>query len=285
MIMNESKLSCCIIIVTHNSEKHIHKAMECIRRQTYPAERIIIVDSGSSNPSYLLTYRQQEDVTIVLAQKDIGFCKGNNIGMSKLPSRCDYVFFLNPDAFLSSTFLEQAMAFMENPQNKLCGALTGMILGYDIQANKPTGMYDSTGVFQKWYGQWYDRSQGHAYQAGQYQKNEEVPAICGAVLFCRKTALDSVLIRENEVLDNTFYMYKEDIDLSIRLRKQGWKLMFLPELIAYHCRGWQKNRSKMPRQLRLASARNELRLHGRQKSPIPLAYSLLKYTAVKLLNL
>lgn len=283
--MNKQSPHCAIIIVTHNSEQHIDKALACINRQTRPAARIIVVDSGSRDPSYLRKYEQQPNVDITLAAGDIGFCRGNNIGMAKVPANCGYVFFLNPDAFLTPTYLEKAIAFMESPENARYGALTGTVLGYDIASDKPTGTYDSTGIFQKWYGQWYDRGQGKPYQAGEYQEPEEVPAICGAVLFCRKRALDDVLLRGNEVLDNTFYMYKEDIDLSIRLRQKDWKLAFTPQLTAYHCRGWVRDRSKMPREFRLASARNELLLHRRLKAPVPIAYSLLKYAAVKFLDM
>lgn len=279
------KATCSIIIVTHNSELHIPKAVQCAQSQTTPPKQIIIVDSGSKDCSYLTPYMKQNDIEVIIAQKDIGFCKGNNIGMSKVKPSTDYVFFLNPDAFLTPTFLEHAIDFMELPQNANVGALTGIVLGYDIHGDKPTGKYDSTGVFRKWYGNWYDRDQGDVYSNEKYKTYEDIPAICGAVLFCRKKALDSVLIRKSEVLDNSFFMYKEDIDLSIRLRKNNWKLIFFPKIIAYHCRGWQRDRSKMPRELRLVSARNELRIQAKTFSPIPLAYSLVKYAAVKFLDL
>lgn len=283
--MNKSAPTSAVIIVTHNSEQHIDKALACIKQQTCPATHIILVDSGSCDPSYLHRYESYPNIDITYAKGDIGFCKGNNIGIGKIPAGCDYVFFLNPDAFLTPTFLEKAIAFMESPENQQCGALTGTILGYDIDIDRPTGAYDSTGVFQKWYGHWYDRGQGQKYEPEKYAVQEEVPAICGAVFFCRKKSLDTVLLRGNEVLDNTFYMYKEDIDLSIRLRQIGWKLVFIPQLTAYHCRGWVRDRSKMPRELRLASARNELILHKRLKAPLPIAYSLLKYAAVKLFDM
>src|SRR5262249_49063606 len=160
--------------------------------------------------------------------------------------------------------------FMGNQNNKDCGALTGTILGYDIAKDKPTGKYDSTGVFRKWYGHWYDRGQGKDCHPQKYAKKEYIPAICGALFFCRKEALDSVLIRDKEIFDNTFFMYKEDIDLSLRLRNEGWKLAFVPHLVAYHCRGWYKERKRVPRILRMCSARNELFIHKRSREPIPL---------------
>jgi GT2 family glycosyltransferase len=174
---------------------------------------------------------------------------------------------------------------MENPLHHRCGALTGTTLGYDIVADKPTGKYDSTGVFHTWYGHWFDRGQGQACQSSLYDRKESIPAICGAIYFARKKALDTVMLRNYEVFDNSFYMYKEDIDLSLRLRRKRWTLDFVPDLIAYHCRGWNRDRSKMPRELRLCSAKNELIIHTRNFMPVPTFYAVCKYAAVKLLDM
>lgn len=276
--------SCSIIIVTHNSEKYIHKAMESVNQQTCQPAQILLIDSGSAHTTYLNSYSSQPNVQLIVNQKDIGFCRANNLAMNHLLPLTDYVFFLNPDAMISSSFLEEAIAYMENPVNQQVGALTGKLLGYHIEKNCPTGRYDSTGIFHKWYGKWYDRGQGEFVRHHPYNKQESIPAICGAVYFCRKAALDTIFLRGNEVFDSTFYMYKDDIDLSLRLRAKGWDLKYLPSLLAYHCRGWNPDRKKMSKSFRLYSAWNELRIHARSKQIIPSAYSLCKYAAVKFFN-
>jgi GT2 family glycosyltransferase len=281
--MKESPF-CSIVIVTHNCERYVRKAMESVNAQTKQPGQIIIVDSGSSTSAYLEAYADQPNVVLVLDTDDIGFCKANNIAMTRLPQKTDYVFFLNPDAMIVPTFLEEAIAYMERPENHQVGALTGKVLGYDIEAGKPSGRYDSTGIFHKWYGKWYDRGQGEYIEQELYNQEETVPAICGAVFFCRKKALDTILLRGKEVFDNTFFMYKDDIDLSLRLRAQKWSIRYVPTLLAYHCRGWNRDRRKMPKRLRLYSAWNELRIHARLRSPLRVAYSLCKYAAVKFLN-
>lgn len=276
---------CSVIMVTYNSQLHLPKAMECLEKQTRLPNEIVLVDTGSKNHDYLIPYQHNPRVKVVMAEKESGFCKGNNIGMAHVSKTSDYVFLLNPDAFLTEGYLEQAIAFMEKPEHAKCGALTGSTLGYDLAADCPTGKYDTTGIFKTWYGRWYDRSQGHFLQSDLFSTQEHVPAICGAVFFCRKRALEEVMLRGNEILDNTFYMYKEDIDLSLRLRSRGWDLLFLPNLVAYHCRGWKANRSKMPRKMRLCSARNEFRLQVRCFCFIGIVYSGIKIFCVKLLDL
>lgn len=277
-------MNVAVIMVTHNSARYLEKAMECLQKQTLFPRQIIIIDSGSYDTEYLFRYNQHENITLMLSKRNIGFCQANNLGMTLVNSECNYILFLNPDTFLSPTFIEGAFAFMEDPNNKRCGALTGTLLGYDIDSGTPTGRYDSTGIFHTWYGNWFDRAQGQECSTQAFTTQENVPAICGALMFCRKSALESILINEKEVFDNKFGMYKEDIDLSCRLRKAKWLLTHCPHLSAYHCRGWNRNRALVPHHLRVLSARNELRLHMRLKSPIKTLYSFAKYSVVNWLD-
>lgn len=270
-----------IIIVTHNSENYFDQCMHCLVTQSTPPSQIIIIDSGSQNPQYLEKYQHNPNVQIHVSKENIGFCQGNNLGFSFVLPNIDYVLFLNPDAFLTSTFIEQAFLYMRT--NQSVGALTGLLLGYDLHQRKPSGKIDSSGIFRTWYGRWYDRSHGEEHQQSQFSHAESVPALCGALMFCRKAALDSVALKPNQVMDPAFFMYKEDIDLSVRLRKKGWELKLIPLLVAHHCRGWQKIRSQVPKQFRLLSAKNEMRLHARMRSPCVI-YSALKYLSVKFLN-
>jgi GT2 family glycosyltransferase len=176
------------------------------------------------------------------------------------------------------------VAIMDDPANARVGALGGALLGFDIAAGQATGRWDSTGIFQTWYGKWYDRGQGAACEAlsGEPHSLERVPALCGALLFCRWSALQEVLLRGAEVFDGTFFMYKEDIDLSLRLRRKGWAVAFCGGLHCYHGRGW-KGRGKMSALSKFLSARNELRVCFRNRGK-GLVYSSLKFLFVCLVQ-
>lgn len=271
-----------VIIVTYNCPRHLKRNMQSLMGQIKKPDQIIIVDNNSTDASYLEEYGGV--ATIIRNTKNAGFCFANNQGIKALDPRTTYVLFLNPDAFLTKPFIQDALAFMERPENQKVGALTGMLLGYDEKEEKPTGLYDSTGIFCTPYGKWFDRDQGQPINERLYQKTEEVPALCGALMLCRKAALQQAAFKDASVWDDTFFMYKDDIDLSLRLRKSGWKLVFEPTLVAYHCRGWNKNRSQMSKDSRLASALNEVRTHWRSNAYQCLPYSLLKYVAVKFFN-
>jgi len=271
--MKKERAFCAVVIVTYDSERFITKAMHALKDQTRAADQIVIVDSGSKDPSYLTPLAR--DAKVLLGGQDIGFCAANNLGVLEVDLRTDYVLFLNPDTFLSPIFLEKALDFME--QRVECAALTGITYGYDIDRDEPTGLYDSTGIFRTWYGRWFDRAQNERVVKGRFSKAESVPAICGALLLCRKSMLPS------KVFDPKLFMYKEDVDLCLRLRKEGHTLFFVPDLSAYHCRGW-KSRNRMARRWRLLSARNGLIVAWRERSFVALIYRFLQYVVVKVLN-
>lgn len=275
--------TCAVIIVTHNSHSYIDKCMDCLFKQTRLPTQIILVDSGSKDLIYLQGYAYHPLVLFYAARNNVGFCRGNNLGLSLVNEDIDYILFLNPDAFISPNFIENAIHYMNDPQNKEIGAMTGLLLGYDIQKDCPSGTVDSSGIFKTWYGRWYDRHQGQPYLVETGMKEEDVPALCGALIFARRKALMEILLKPNELWDNSFYMYKEDIDLSLRLGKKGWKVKFVPQLVAFHCRGWQKKRYQVPKHLRLLSAKNEIKVSLRTHSP-SMIYSSIKYLCVKFFN-
>ena len=273
------KNRCAVIIVTYNNEKHVAKCMNALQQQTVPPYQIILVDTGSKDLSYLEQY--QEQARIIQAEPESGFCVGNNLGYLAVDPSVDAVLFLNPDAFLFPDYIENGLDYLNH--NSDVGAITGLTLGYDFEANKPTGLIDTTGIFSTWYGKWYDRGQGTPYSPSLAPTTQPVPAICGAVFFGRKSALDQTRI-DREVMNSSFFMYKEDIDLSLRLKEKKWQLIYVSHLKAYHCRGWDQNRKAMPRKYRLCSARNDLRINWGRKHAVGSLYSLTKLLAVKVLN-
>jgi len=266
-----------IIIVTHNSQLLLPRCIEAIDRQSYGANQVIIVDSGSGDTAYLdeLSHRPH---FVVLKYGNIGFATANNRGLACVDSKCDYVLILNPDTFLCVSALKRSVETME----RLPGVaiLTGLLEGYDIKTDCSTGKIDSSGVFRRWYGRWYDRKQGKNIEEISLEAGY-VPAICGAYMFCRVSAVKEEL---PELFDASFFMYKEDIELCVRLSGQGCTFYFTPEIRAFHCRGWNQQRKMISREARLMSARNEIRLYKKHPSPY-LVWAWSKYLVVNVFNI
>ena len=110
---------------------------------------------------------------------------------------------------------------------------------------QPTNLIDSGGIKKTWYGRYYDFYQGKKAQDFKKLYNREYESlICGAFMFCRKKAFIERM-ESSGIWDESFFIYKEDIELSLYTKSQGWRLMIFPEYSAFHCRGWNKSRSNV----------------------------------------
>ncbi len=268
-----------VIIVTHNAESVLPHCLASLRAQTLQPASVVLVDSGSDNTDYLESYGEQGPIH-VLFEENIGFSRANNCGYASLQSSVDFVLFLNPDAFPEPESIERAIDYLLVHDD--VGCVGGRLRGFDQIRQQPTGLLDSTGVFRKWYGCWYDRGQGKP-DDSRYNRPEDVPAVCGAFLACRKTMLDQVGAAAGVVFDPDFFLYKEDIELCLRIRQCKWRIVYLPDVHVYHCRGWG-NRRRIPYQQRLVAAGSELLLYRKHPS-IYMVWALAKYGLVRWLRL
>jgi N-acetylglucosaminyl-diphospho-decaprenol L-rhamnosyltransferase len=266
-----------VVIVTHNSSAVLESCLVHLDKQTIPAQEVIVVDSGSSDTAYLQPLSSRGGLRLVTTD-NIGFGRANNLGFQLLRGVEEgMVVFLNPDTFLPPDFFAQAVGVLnENPG---AGAISGKLLAFDVLSMKATGKIDSAGIYRHWYGRWYDRGQGKQ-DVGQYDLIASPPALCGALLCCRLKALEPF---GETVFDPDFFLYKEDIDLCLRLRKNGWTLIYDPRLIAYHCRGWSRRRHSVAYALRLTAASSEVLLCKKHPGP-QLFWAWSKYLAVRLLR-
>jgi N-acetylglucosaminyl-diphospho-decaprenol L-rhamnosyltransferase len=270
--MNKKEI--LVIIVTYNSELFLDN---CLREIDTDKVDVTVVDNNSKDKSYL----KRDDINVILLSNNYGFAKANNIGLKEKYNGHKYVCFLNPDVFVSKNTIEYSVDFMENHPE--VGIYSGQLEGFDITTNSPTKLIDSRGIYQSWYGKWYDKDQGEKIKVTGSSLNHYNPtAICGAFMFCRSLVLFQLIRADTQLFDESFFMYKEDIDLSLRVKKKGFKLILDPSLRIYHCRGW-KSRPKMSKISKIMSAKNEIKLNFRFK-PHYLPYSLLKYLYVKILE-
>lgn len=266
-----------VIIVTHNSSKVLPVCLAALDCQTRRPDGVMVIDSGSTDGNYLRSLQEKFSFTCIETE-NVGFARANNLGISKLPQATGTLVFMNPDTLLLPDALARAEANLAS--HKDVAVVGGKLLAYDLLRQCPTGKLDSTGIFRLWYGRWIDRGQGEI-DSGQYDSVSFVPAICGALMCCR---LQTLLSLSQGVFDEDFFLYKEDIELCLRLRENGWKLLYDPAVKAYHCRGWQKTRSRVPYAMRRMAAENEVRMYIKHRSPYIL-WARFKYLLVKYLHI
>jgi GT2 family glycosyltransferase len=236
---------------------------------------LVIVDSGSDDTTYLNRFCNKPNVKVI-ARNNIGFCCANNIGIDQLGS-CDFVLLINPDARAEVRCIEGAMQLFQKAGNEDVGAVSVPLIRYDWANRRPMNVYDSLGITMRWYGRWTDVGKDEPVVRQDLNAATEIEAACGAFLLLRRRALEDSAVRGAVGFDPTFVMYKEDIELSLRLRRKGWRILRADGYTAYHCRGWQSARKTAPQWARELSARNDVKvaLRGRWKAlPFALAKCL-----------
>lgn len=269
-----------VVTVTYESARFLAMYMRSLERQTHPPDRVILVDSGSPDTAFLESTSQYQVATEVVRERNLGFAAGSNMGWRRV-RQLDYVLFLNPDAFLPPDFLERSLIYMDSHPE--VGMITPTLLRFDITSEQPLDFVDTTGVVRNRMGLLVERDQGRPVKfLERYQGPNDIPWLCAAVTLARREALDAVVQQGDELFDESFFMYKEDTDLAWRVRRAGWRLVHLPALRAFHCRGWQSRRT-MPRRLRLLTARNEVKMSLKNHSPFVLV-GMAKYLLVLALN-
>ncbi|WP_262215078.1 glycosyltransferase family 2 protein [Serratia ficaria] len=266
---------CLVIVVTYNSEKHIQWCVSGLDNINSDLE-IRIVDSGSKDTEYL-DHLISTNKLSVIKEENIGFVAGNNKALYDL-DKFDWVLFLNPDARIESGCLEKLLSFAALPEQNNVGMLTVPLVRYDIHANKSLNVFDSVGIACNYYGRWQD------IKANEPQIDIEetftlAEAICGAFMLTRVSALTQCVDSKGlPGFERTYYMYKEDIEISQRLVKAGWRLGIYNECTAFHCRGWNASRKAVPYWAKWHSAINDVDVAKKYKwRALPLALSKLAW--------
>lgn len=238
-------LTLSIILIGYNSKKFLKPCLEGINAQRFKDFETIFIDNASSDGSASYVKKHFKKVKVVANKDNIGYVGAANQGIQL--SHAKYVMILNPDLILAPDYLKKIITKLN--KDKKIGAITGKILKYDFAKKKKVNVIDTTGLYCYRNRRIIDRGQG-LQDEGQYNKEEEVFGVSGAVPTYRREALEDTKLpmltksRKSaytelpfEYLDEDFFMYKEDIDLSWRLRLRGWKCTYLPQAVGYHGRG------------------------------------------------
>jgi N-acetylglucosaminyl-diphospho-decaprenol L-rhamnosyltransferase len=268
-----------VVTVTYNSDRFFDEYMDSLEGQTCKPDLVVLVDSGSTAPMFLDRAGRYSLPVEILRETNVGFCVGSNIGWRRVRD-FDYVLFLNPDAFLTPHFIERALSYMEaHPE---VGMVAPSLIRYDIEKRIPLDVIDTTGVIRNWRG-FPERDQSRPVEAlKRYTGPNYIPWLCAAVAIGRREAMNAVVEPGDQLFDQSFFMYKDDTDLSWRVRRAGWYIVHHPELLGYHCRGWQ-SRGAMSREARLLSVRNEVKMCWKNRSPF-LVVIAIKYLLVRWLD-
>ncbi len=208
-----------IIIVNWNGKKHLTGCLNSLKNQRYHDFEVVLVDNGSVDESVGFVQKNFPEVKIVQLPKNLGYSVGMNAGIEN--SKSKYVIALNNDTTVDQNWLSELIKMAES--NQRIGSCQPKILSMQ---NPQT--IDTVGLALNW--------EGDAYQlgvqekdTGQYSKPKELLGACSASVLYRRSAIEQI-----GGFDPDFFAFYEDVDVALRLKKAGWKCMFVPSAVVYH---------------------------------------------------
>lgn len=225
-----------VVIVNYNVRHFLEQSLNSVLKaaKNISAE-IFVVDNNSVDGSVEMMKKKFPQVILIENKENKGFSTANNQAIKQAKS--EYILLLNPDTVVEEDTFEKTMNFMDaHPE---AGALGVKMLdgkGNFLPESK-RGFPTPEVAFYKLFGlaKIFPKSKIFGkYHLGYLDENKinEVDVMAGAFMLIRKKVLDEI-----GLLDEHFFMYGEDIDLSYRIKKAGWKNYYFPETRIIHYKG------------------------------------------------
>lgn len=233
-----------VIIVNYNVKAYLEQCLRSVFEAMKGMDgEVFVVDNLSTDGSVEMVLEKFPGVRLIANKENVGFSRANNQAIRA--SRSEFVLLLNPDTVVGEDVFRKVIAFLE-AHPKAGGLGVKMIDGRgkflpESKRGLPTptvAFFKITGlsrVFPK------SRLFGR-YHLGHLPENDNAPIeiLSGACMFLRKSTLDQV-----GLLDESFFMYGEDIDLSYRITLCGFENWYFPDARIIHYKGESTKKSSV----------------------------------------
>ncbi|MFZ1689118.1 MAG: glycosyltransferase family 2 protein [Flavobacteriales bacterium] len=233
-----------VIIVNYNVRAYLE---QCLRTTVRALEGIdgdvFVVDNLSTDGSVEMVREKFPQVKLMANKENVGFSRANNQAIKE--STAEYVVLLNPDTVVGEDVFRKVLAFMD-ARPKAGGLGVKMIDGTGaFLPESKRGLPTPAVAFYKIIGltRLFPRSKVFGrYHLGHLPENEvaRIEILSGACMFLRRDTLDKV-----GLLDESFFMYGEDIDLSYRITLGGYENWYFPEARIIHYKGESTKKSSV----------------------------------------
>lgn len=225
-----------IIIVNWNAGNQLVEVVNSIA--LYHAglvASVVIVDNASTDNSLALVEKRATDypfsLNIIRNQENRGFGAACNQGAALATG--EYVLFLNPDTSLFANSLSVPLAFMRRPENAEVGIVGIQLVDENNHIARSCSRFPSVGAFVA-HALGINRLPGlrHLSQAMTewgHTSTRQVDQVIGAFFLMRHSVFASL-----GGFDERFFVYFEEVDLSLRAKRQGWRSIYFAQARAYH---------------------------------------------------
>ncbi len=222
-----------VVIVSYNVSHYLLQCLDSLQRALRGIDgEVIVVDNHSRDNSVALVHQAHPEVKVIENLHNLGFSKANNIALRQ--AKGEYALLLNPDTIVADNTIRDCIAFLDLHPD--AGAAGVMMLNADgtVAPESRRGVPTPLTSFYKLSGlcRMFPRSPRFGrYYLGHlpWQTPQQIDIVSGAFCMLRRSVLDKV-----GLLDEDYFMYGEDIDLSYRILKHGATNWYLPYPILHY---------------------------------------------------
>lgn len=222
--MNQEQLSVYVLIVNWNSGADTIACLSSLRKQTYTNYTVLVIDNASSDDSIDLIARAYPDVPLRRLPQNLGFTGANNVGFAlALAEEAQFVYLLNADTTVAPDFLSEAVKTTTSDTS------IGIVGSKVLHADRPDRLQFagarvnlSTGYSGRPFG--YDEA-----DHGQCDYISDVDRVTGCAMLISRACIQAI-----GGFDNAFFAFYEDVDICLRARAAGFRVVMSPKSKIWH---------------------------------------------------
>lgn len=233
-----------VIIVNYNVKFFLEQCLHSVvKALQFIDSEIIVVDNNSADGSVQMVASRFPDVQLIVNSENTGFSRANNQAILKSNGR--YILLLNPDTVVQEDTFQKCIEFMNAHENVGClgvkmidgkgrylpeskrGLPTPRTAFYKISGL--SALFPRSQIFARYYMGHLDPGSTHS-----------IDVVSGAFMFIKRAALE-----KTGLLDESFFMYGEDIDISFRVQQAGFENIYFPETTIIHYKGESTKRGSI----------------------------------------
>ncbi len=223
-----------VIIVSYNVKYYLEQCLISLLWATRDIDsEVIVVDNHSKDGSVeYLRNRFGKSIRIIASNHNLGFAKANNLGIKQ--SSSEYVLLINPDTIVVEDTISKVLEFMDKNHNSGAAGVRMIKSDGSNAMESRRGTPSPMTAFYKICGlcSLFPKSKrfGRYYMSGiSWDEEHEIDIVSGAFCMLRREPLMQV-----GMLDEDYFMYGEDIDLSYSIQQEGWTNWYLPYTILHY---------------------------------------------------
>lgn len=254
--MSSKDHTVAVVILNWNGGEEILDCLQSVFESVYKAIEVVVVDNGSEDGSTEAIGRRFPQVHFIRNQRNLGFARGSNQGMEWALARgIRYALLLNGDARMDPEMIRELLAAVERKEDAIVACPRMYLGGGKRGANRIWFVY---GTVKLWAGV-FGNPAFNLPDSPQWDESREMEFASGCCMLIPERIMRSV-----GLFDEAFFAYCEDVDWSIRIRKAGFRLQYVPTARLWHGSNGESSR-KHTTMYRYLLTRNNLwtvRKHG-----------------------